>query len=149
MRALLLAVLLLPLAACMTTETGGPAIVEPAASPSGITVERMTGRWGLASYFSEADKAKTLASARGACGHPYDIARGPNGGVMMHLPQDPATHELFLSSGLRATIGPKGGEPGVTRDVVEFTNDRMILKWQDAQVANVYGTMVFVRCGGR
>ena len=56
-----------------------------AAMPSKYQPEEVVGRWGFTSYHREQDRARTEAAARGQCKQPYVIARGPNGGVMMHL----------------------------------------------------------------
>ena len=53
--------------------------------PSKYSSEEFVGRWGFTSYQKEADKARTINTARGLCKSPYVIAKGPTGGVMMHL----------------------------------------------------------------
>jgi hypothetical protein len=127
----------------------GLAAAVPAQAQS---AEQMVGRWGLASYFREADAAKVTAAARGACSAPYIIARGPNGGVLLNQPDQPGKSEHVIKQGWGGTIyvGP-AGEAGGAKDraFVAFEPGRFVLSWVDPTVANRYGVMVFVRCGGR
>ena len=44
--------------------------------PPNINVGDFVGRWGLASYHTDKDRARTEVQARGACSKPYDIGRG-------------------------------------------------------------------------
>ena len=55
------------------------------ALPSKYSPEELVGRWGFTSYQKEADRARTINTARGLCRSPYVINKGPSGGVMMHL----------------------------------------------------------------
>jgi hypothetical protein len=112
------------------------------------TAEALTGRWGLASYFKEADAARIEASARGQCGQPYSITKGPGGGVMMHLPDNPKTSELVIKTSFSKNyIGPEGSAGGdKDREILRYDGRMMVLRWLDASVAGRYGTMVFVRC---
>ncbi len=127
----------------------GLAATAPAQAQS---AEQMVGRWGLASYFREADAAKVTAAARGACSAPYIIARGPNGGVLLNQPDDPGKSEHVIKQGWGGTtyVGPEG-EAGGARDraFLAFEPGRFVLRWVDPTVANRYGVMVFMRCGGR
>ena len=139
------------LAACRTGGGGGaeapPATIAPAVS---ITAADLPGRWGLASYRNEADRARTEQEARVACGNPYNITQGPSGGVMMHLADQSEASELILktdSSG-RTFIGPPG-PPGVAQDrlIVSYENNVLVADWLDQSARERYGTMLFVRCG--
>ena len=67
-----------------------------AAMPSKYNSEEFVGRWGYTSYQKEADRARTINTARGLCRSPYVIAKGPGGGVMMHLADDRQPSELRL-----------------------------------------------------
>lgn len=92
--------------------------------------------------------------ARAHCGQPYTIARGRQGGVMMHLPDESAASELAIKTsvfGGKVHIGPAGDEAGGKKDreVLRYDGRVLVLRWTEASVANRYGTMVFVRCGGR
>ncbi len=109
----------------------------------------LAGRWGLASYFREADAAKVAAAAAAQCGAPYIIARGPNGGAMLHRPDETTAseHVVRKSWSGKTSIGPTSDTSGARdREVVSYDGNRLVLRWLDASVAGRYGTMVFVRC---
>lgn len=112
------------------------------------TADQLVGRWGLASYFREADAARVRAAAAGQCGAPYTIAKGPSGGVMLHRPDESKTSEHVIKSSLlgKSLIGP-AGDGGKDREIVSFDGRTLVLRWLEESVANRYGTMVFVRCG--
>lgn len=112
------------------------------------TAEALVGRWGLASYFKEADAARIEAAARSQCGQPYSIARGPGGGVMMHLPDSPKAAELSVKTSFgKSYVGPEGAAGGdKDREILRYDGRTLIMRWLDASVAGRYGTMVFVRC---
>jgi hypothetical protein len=120
-----------------------------AAMPSKYSPEEMVGRWGYTSYQNEADKARTITIARGQCKNPYVIARGPTGGVMMHLADQRQPSELRLkgSSDGRNYIGPEGeaGNPQ-DREILSFDGRVLITRYVDPDSANRYGNMVYVRC---
>lgn len=124
---------------------GGPAL-PPAFPPQDIV-----GRWGLAAYHKDEDRARTEAAAAGQCRQPYVITLGPGGGVMMHLADEATPTELRLRGGPggKTFIGPADGEPGGAQDreVVSFNGRVLILRWMDSEVQGRYGTMVYVRCG--
>jgi hypothetical protein len=126
--------------------SGGPAL-PPAFPPQDIV-----GRWGLAAYHKDEDRARTEAAAAGQCKQPYVITLGPTGGVMMHLADEATPTELRLRGGPggKTFIGPADGEPGGAQDreVVSFNGRILILRWMDSEVQGRYGTMVYVRCGG-
>jgi hypothetical protein len=116
------------------------------------SADQLVGRWGLAAYFRESDAAKVTAAARGFCNAPYVIARGPNGGVMLNQPDQPQKSEHVIATGLigRTTIGPASDTSGAKdREFVSFQPNQFVLRWLEPTVANRYGVMVFVRCGGR
>ncbi len=146
------AVLALALSACTTNpppvETPPPA---PAPEiPASIRPEEIVGRWGYGAYHNDVDRARTEAAARGQCGQPVVINRGPNGGVLMYLAARAQLQELYLTGapGGRNFIGPPGpaGGPQV-REVVSFDGRAMVLRWANPEVQNRYGTGVYVRCG--
>jgi hypothetical protein len=118
--------------------------------PATIRTEEVVGRWGLASYHKDTDRARTEAAARNTCGQPVVINRGPNGGVMMYLADNPQLQELRLRGGPggKNYIGPAdepaGGEKD--REFITFDGRIMILRWIDPEVAGRYGTSVYVRC---
>jgi len=135
------------LTGCQTesTQTG------PVASqiPATIQADALVGRWGLASYHNEADRARTITAARGQCGQPYVITKGQSGGVVMLLADDPKPQELVLkgAQGGKNFIGPPG-PPGDAQDreIVSFDKGVLVMNWVDPEVAGRYGTMVLVRC---
>jgi hypothetical protein len=97
-----LAVFLLALSAC-TTNT--PPVEAPSPMPdipASIRAEEVVGRWGYGSYHNEGDRARTEAAARGQCGQPVVINRGPGGGVMMYLADSAQLQELYLKGSPQA-----------------------------------------------
>jgi hypothetical protein len=125
------------------------------AMPSKYASEEFVGRWGFTSYQKEADRARTINTARGLCKTPYVIAKGPGGGVMMHLADERQPSELRLkgSASGKNYIGPDG-DAGVPQDreIVSFDGRVLVTRYVDPDAANRYGNMVYVRCaaaGGR
>ena len=80
-----LAGLLLVLSACTTNPPPVEAPPPTPDIPATIRPEEVVGRWGYGSYHNEGDRKRTEAAARGQCGQPVVINRGPSGGVMMYL----------------------------------------------------------------
>ena len=144
----------LGLAGCTT---GGSQLDQPLAPalgpalPPAFPPQDIVGRWGLAAYHKEEDRARTEAAARGQCKQPYVITLGPGGGVMMHLADQSTPTELRLRGGPggKTYIGPSDGEVGGAQDreVVLFDGRILILRWMDPEIQGRYGTMVYVRCG--
>jgi hypothetical protein len=150
--ALVLGFFTLALAGC----AGGPQLDQPAApamvqaGPPAFPPQDIVGRWGLAAYHKEEDRARTEAAARGQCKQPYVITSGPSGGVMMHMADQATPTELRLRGvGGKTYIGPAEGDPAGAQDreVVSFDGRELILRWMDSEVQGRYGTMVYVRCG--
>ena len=149
---LALAVLAVALAGCATTPSPTeppPPAVTPTLPPA-FPPQDIVGRWGLAAYHKDEDRARTEAAALNACGQPYVITLGPTGGVMMHLADQSTPTELRLKGapGGKTYIGPADDPPGGTQDreVVQFDGRILILRWMDPEVQGRYGTMVYVRC---
>jgi hypothetical protein len=119
------------------------------AMPSKYASEEFVGRWGFTSYQKEADRARTINTARGLCRSPYVIAKGPGGGVMMHLADDRQPSELRLKGSAEGKnyIGPDG-DAGVAQDreIVSFDGRVLVTRYVDPDAANRYGNMVYVRC---
>ena len=141
------------LSAC-TTSTPPIEVAPPAAPdiPATIRSEEMVGRWGYGAYHNEGDRKRTEAAARGQCGQPVVINRGPNGGVMMYLADSAQLQELRLkgSQGGRDYIGPAGQTPGPQdREIVSFDGRVLVLKFVDPEIDGRYGTGIFVRCAPR
>jgi hypothetical protein len=143
----------LGLSGCAT----GPQLEQPAAPadlptlPPAFPPQDIVGRWGLAAYHKEEDRARTEAAAARGCNQPYVITLGPTGGVMMHLADQATPTELRLKGapGGKTFIGPAEDPPASAQDreVVLFNGRILILRWMDSEVQGRYGTMVYVRCG--
>src|SRR5499433_983541 len=137
--------------------TTGPQLEQPSAPAGGPALppafppQDIVGRWGLAAYHKEEDRARTEQAAAAGCKQPYVITLGPTGGVMMHLADEATPTELRLRSGPggKTYIGPADAEAGSAQDreVVHFDGRVLILRWMDSEVQGRYGTMVYVRCG--
>jgi len=137
------------LAGCGSSQSPTPT---PATYGTGsIPVDQFVGRWGLASYHNDADRARTMKEAKGQCGKPYVVAKGPNGGLMMNLADQPQVSELAIKAGDagRTFIGPVGEPAGGPndREVIDPSQNSFTTVWVDADNAARYGTMVYVRCG--
>ena len=131
-----LAGFVLVLSACTTNpppvEAPQPAPVPD--MPSTIRPEEVVGRWGYGSFHNEGDRARTEAAARGQCGQPVVINRGPGGGVLMYLADSAQLQELYLKGGPggRNFIGPPGPAGGPQdREVVAFDGRAMVLRWMN------------------
>jgi hypothetical protein len=147
------AVSALALTACTTNQAPPPDASAPpmtqSAIPSQYRPEEVVGRWGYGAFHKDEDLARTTAAARGQCGQPVEITRGPNGGVMMYLADSAQLQELQLkgSASGKNYIGPPGDAGGAQdREIVSFDGRTMVLKWMDPEVAGRYGTGVYVRC---
>jgi hypothetical protein len=147
------AIATLALAACSTfspnVQGPAPAVVTAPEIPSTIRPEEIVGRWGYGSYHNDADLARTATAARGQCGQPVVIDRGPQGGVMMYLADSAQLQELQLkgSQSGKNYIGPPGPAAGMQdREIVSFDGRTLVLRWMDPEVAGRYGTGVYVRC---
>jgi hypothetical protein len=137
------------LAACSGDSATTPGPVQPIATAPAIPPAAIAGRWGLAAYHREEDRGRTEQQARSVCSNPYVIGLGPNGGVVMHLADQPQAEELAVkgASGNRTYVGP-AGDPGgpQDREIVSYDGQIMIMRWTDPEVASRYGTTVFARC---
>ncbi len=147
----------LALPGCSSMPSFGPSEPPPPAAapeaPSKYAPEEIIGRWGLASYQRDQDRARTETQARVQCRQPYVIAKGPTGGVMMHLPDQRAPSELRLkgSPGGKNYIGPPG-EPGgsaLDREILSFDGRVLVTRYVDPDAGSRYGNMVYVRCAPR
>ena len=130
-------------------DTPPPPPATASAMPSKYAPEEMVGRWGFTSYQKEADRARTINTARGLCRSPYVIAKGPSGGIMMHLADESQPTELRLKGTAegRNYIGPDG--PAAVpqdREIVSFDGRVLVTRYVDPDAANRYGNMVYVRC---
>jgi len=127
-----------------------PVSVSGPALPANIPAADLVGRWGLAAYHKEEDRGRTEAAARGQCKQPYNIGRGPGGGVIMHLADQSQPTELLLKGGPggKNYVGPSDEPGGGARDreIVQFDGRVLVLRWLDPEIAGRYGTSVYVRC---
>ena len=124
--------------------------IAPEDRSSTIAPPDIIGRWGLASYHREQDRARTEAAARGQCKQPYLISGGQAGGVMMlgHDSPNIVEHLIKATADGKTYLGP-GADPGGAddREVVSFDGRVLVLKWVVPEVQGRYGIMVLVRCG--
>jgi hypothetical protein len=141
----LLAIVSAFIAGCAETPPPTPAVVAPAISP-----DQLVGKWGFAAYRKDADRTRTIKEARAQCNRPYVIAKGPNGGVMMNLADQPQLSELVLKAGPNGNtyLGPPG-DAGTADDRIVSNVDpnSFTTTWVDPDNADRYGTSVYVRCG--
>jgi hypothetical protein len=130
-----------------------PPPVADAGVPSKYSPDEIVGRWGLASYHRDPDRQRTEAAARGQCRQPYVIAKGPGGGVMMHLADQRQQTEQKLkgSSSGKNYIGPAEEPAGSPQDreILSFDGRVLVTRYVDPDAGNRYGNMVYVRCAPR
>lgn len=126
-----------------------------AATPAAAqTAEQFIGRWGFVSYWNEEDRAKSITGARGECGNPYVINRGPNGGPMMHGADAAAPTELEIlrANGKVYLVTPDDNNAITsltTRELVYFDENTFITRYVVEEAHQRYGQMVYARCGAR
>jgi hypothetical protein len=126
-----------------------PPPAAPAVRPS-IAPSDIVGRWGIAAYHRDQDRARTEAQARNQCQRPYLISQGSAGGVMMlnHDSPNIVEHMIKASADGKTYIGPGPDAGGADdRELISFDGRVLVLKWVDPEVAGRYGFMVLVRCG--
>ncbi len=122
---------------------------ETTAAPPGVTADQLVGKWGLASYHKDEDRARTIKEARSQCNKPYVITRGPTGGVMMYLADQSELQELVLKGGPggKTFVGPPGDAGGSDdREIIDVDPNSFTTIFVDPDNAHRYGTMVYVRC---
>ncbi|WP_245513161.1 hypothetical protein [Enterovirga rhinocerotis] len=139
------------LAGCMTEKASLPSSSSPVAGGAYQTIpsDGLVGRWGLASYRDEKDRARTTAMARSQCRNAYVIKKGPTDGVMMHVADDPKLYELALKrSGDGKTYLGFAAPPGdrQDREVLEMSSNEMTMRFVDPDANTRYGTFIYVRC---
>ena len=85
--------------------------------PPAFPPQDIVGRWGLAAYHKEEDRAAHRSGRGRQCKQPYVITLGPTGGVMMHLADQATPAELRLKGapGGKTYIGPDGERPAARR----------------------------------
>lgn len=129
-----------------------PGSSTPPEAPARYKSEEIVGSWGVAAYQRAADRARAEGMARKQCSKAYPIAIGPNGGVMMHMPDEAAPQEMRIKTSAegKTFIGP-AGEPGglQDREITSFDGRVLALRYVDPGSARRFGTMLYVRCGPR
>jgi len=145
----------LAVAGCASTGTQEAAI-QPGLGPEippAIKPQEITGRWGLAAFHDPKDLKRTEAAARNGCKQAYNIAMGPTGGVIMHMPDKAQPEELRLKGGPgnKTYIGPQGEPAGgmQDREITSFDGRTMTVRFLDPEVSGRYGTQIYVRCAPR
>jgi hypothetical protein len=135
------------LAGCASEPPPAPAVVAPS-----ISIDQLVGKWGLAAYHRDTDRPRTVKEALAQCNKPVVINKGPNGGVMMYLADNPGIQELVLKAAPDGTtyLGP-AGDAGAADDRILSQVDATSFTtvWVDPDNASRYGTMVYERCGKR
>jgi hypothetical protein len=111
--------------------------------------DKLVGKWGLGAYHRDSDRPRTEKEARAQCSNAYVIAKGPNGGVIMHVADEKEPEELFLkTAGGKTYLGPPGPAPmAEDRELVSSDGRVMIMRFMDPDVIKRYGTSIYVRCG--
>lgn len=138
------------LAGCGSTGGGSTAASGSAPPPAGFTNAQLVGRWGVASFHTAKDLARTEREARAQCSQPYVVAKGPTDGVMMHVADDPKLYELKLKGGAGGKIylgfEAPAGDPQ-DREILSHTQRTLTMRFVDPDAHRRYGTFAFVRCG--
>lgn len=140
------------IANCSGTGMNMPSLTTtPAATPPAYTADQLAGRYGLAAYQRDEDRTRTETEARQQCRQPYEIVKGPNGGLVMHLADQTVPEELQLkgSAGGKTYLGPEGEAGGEQdREILSFDGKVLVMRWVSEEVASRYGTAIYVRCDG-
>jgi hypothetical protein len=144
------ATLALTAAAMLNGCASTPAVTPPMLS---VGADQLVGKWGLASYHNDADRARTEAAARAQCNKPYVVAKGPSGGVMMYLADQSEAQELIIKNSAdgRTFLGPAAEPAGgpSDREIITANSAEFVTQWVDPDAAGRYGTMVYARCPAR
>lgn len=133
------------------TPSAPPSAGSSSLGPAAPTVpaDKLVGKWGLGAYHRDSDRPRTEKEARAQCSNAYVIAKGPNGGVIMHVADEKDPEELFLkTAGGKTYLGPSGPAPmAEDRELVSSDGRVMIMRFMDPDVIKRYGTSIYVRCG--
>src|SRR6202165_4625145 len=142
-------ILLLPGCNLNPLSSSPPPAVPAVEMPPSLRPDDIVGRWGLAAYHRDQDRARTVVAARDQCTQAYLIDRSPGGNIFMLGHDNPKPQEMILKGSIegKTYVGP-GPYPGIEdREVVSFDGQVLILKWVNPEVAGRYGIMVLARCG--
>jgi hypothetical protein len=146
------ALLLAGCASEMSVSPGPQVAAAPGGAPlpASIPAQDLVGRWGLAAYHKDEDRARTEAAARGQCRQPYNISRGASGGIIMHLPDQSQPTELVLKGGADGKnyigLAEESAAGQRDREIVSFDGRVLVTRFVDPEVAGRYGNSVYVRC---
>jgi hypothetical protein len=93
------------------------------AIPPSLRPDDIVGRWGLAAYHRDQDRARTEVAAKDQCTQPYLIDRSPGGNISMLGHDNPQPQEMILKGSVegKTYVGP-GPSPAAAddREVVSF-----------------------------
>jgi len=130
------------------SKSDGAAVVHPSQGAA-IAPDVLVGSWGVASYHTDKDRARTEREARAQCRLPYVIRRGPTDGLLIHAADDPKIHELKLkrSSDGKVFLG-FDAPPGdiQDREILSRTDKLVVMRYVDPDAHRRYGTMLYARC---
>ncbi len=136
------------LAGCASEPPPAPVVAAPSISP-----DALVGKWGFAAYHRDSDRPRTIKEALAQCNKPFVINKGPNGGLMMYLADEPKLSELVLKAGSdgKTYLGPPGDPPGAAddRQVLDVDANSFTTIYVDPDNSSRYGTSVYERCGKR
>ena len=135
------------LAGCASEPPPAPAVTGPS-----VSIDQLVGKWGLAAYHRDTDRPRTVKEALAQCNRPVVINKGPGGGVMMYLADNPEIQELVLKVAPDGTtyLGPPG-DAGTADDriISQVDATSFTTVYVDPDNVSRYGTMVYERCGKR
>jgi hypothetical protein len=98
------------------------------AIPPSLRPDDIVGRWGLAAYHRDQDRARTEVAAKDQCTQPYLIDRSPDGNIFMLGHDNPQPQEMILKGSVegKTYVGP-GPSPAAAddREVVSFEGQVM------------------------
>jgi hypothetical protein len=145
------------LAACGTVVDDAAPVASPGIPanlterPTTMRNESLLGKWGIASFRQEKDRKRVEAQARAQCKLPYEIAKGPSDGVMMHVADDAKLYELRLkgASDGKTYLGLEA-PPGdwQDREILSLSSSMIVMRFVDPDANSRYGTFIYVRCTG-
>jgi hypothetical protein len=113
------------------------------------TADDLVGRWGVASYWNAADKAKAPGWAKAACSSPYTITKNAAGNLMMYV-ADGKLREVTLKGRTLTPVEkvlPEGGAKMHERKITSFAPGTFETVWSNTGFAQRYGTVVYMKCG--
>jgi len=79
-----------------------PPGVPAVAMPPSLRAEDIVGRWGLAAYHRDQDRARTIVAARDQCTQAFVIDRSPRGDILMLGHDNPQLQEMIVKVAAKA-----------------------------------------------